>query len=91
MVAGKLELRTSLDDYHTENTGTTIGTVSAGETLGEEGIYESGPAHRRDSAYAVEDSFVMEFSKDIIMKAKDMIQQEGFGMDWFTLNNQIKK
>lgn len=69
MVAGKFELKSSLDDHQ----NTTIGTIGSGDTLGEEGLYESGPALRRDSAYAVVDSFVMEFSKDIIMKAKDMI------------------
>jgi hypothetical protein len=33
----------------------------------------------------------MEFSKDILVKAKDMMQLEGLGIDWFTLNNHIKK
>jgi|LakMenE18May11ns_1017448.scaffolds.fasta_scaffold6650626_1 hypothetical protein len=37
VIAGKLELRNSNFSYED---GKTIGTVSVGDTLGEEGIYE---------------------------------------------------
>ena len=89
MVAGKIELRGA--PSYGEDQASTIGAVGAGDTLGEEGIYEAGPSRRKDSAYVEEDSYVMEFSKDILVKAKDMMQLEGLGIDWFTLNNHIKK
>ncbi len=71
MVAGKIELRGA--PSYGDGEASTIGAVGAGDTFGEEGIYEAGPSRRKDSAYAEEDSYVMEFSKDILVKAKDMM------------------
>ena len=71
MLVGKIELRGA--PLYGEDQGKTIGTLGAGETLGEEGIYEVGPIRRKDSAYAEEDSYVMELSKEILVKAKDMM------------------
>ena len=89
IIAGKIELRGA--PPYGDGEASTIGAVGAGDTFGEEGIYEAGPSRRKDSAYAEEDTYVMEFSKDILVKAKDMMQLEGLGIDWFTLNNHIKK
>jgi len=37
------------------------------------------------------DCYVMEFPKDVLIKAKDTMNMEGLGMDWFTFNNFVKK
>jgi len=89
VLTGKIELRTAPPDGGYKPN--TIGTLIGGDSLGEEGIYKVGPVLRKDSAYAEEDSYLMELSKEILVKAKETMEVEGLGMDWFTLNNNIKR
>ena len=42
----------------------TLGLCKAGDTLGEEGVYEIGKVHRKETALAEEDTYVLEFSKE---------------------------
>lgn len=83
---GKFALRgyTSVEIFE------TIGHVSAGDTLGEEGLYEADGL-RRDSAFAEEDSYVFELTKDNMIHVKEKLQKDGLALDWFTLNNYIKR
>jgi len=48
---------TSLDIFE------TIGHVSSGDSLGEEGLYEVNSL-RKDSAFAEQESYLFEFTKD---------------------------
>ena len=57
---------TSLDIFE------TIGQVTSGDTLGEEGLYE-GDAFRKDSAFAEEDSYLFELTKDSMIKVKETL------------------
>lgn len=43
---------------------TTIGEVTAGDSLGEEGIFEMDNSRRKDTAYAETDSYVFELPKE---------------------------
>jgi len=51
----------------------TIGHVTSGDTLGEEGLYEAD-ALRKDSAFAEEDSYLFEFTKDSMILVKQTLQ-----------------
>lgn len=70
MLAGKMNLRGSLISGQTLMDD--IGSVQAGDTLGEESIYETCP--RKDSAYAVQDAYMMEFSKEILQTVREELK-----------------
>jgi Cyclic nucleotide-binding domain len=67
-IVGKIALRgyTSLDIFE------TIGHVTSGDTLGEEGLYEAD-ALRKDSAFAEDDSYLFEFTKDSMIRVKETL------------------
>jgi len=46
--------------------------VTSGDTLGEEGLYEVG-ALRKDSAFAEEDTYLFEFTKDSMILVKESL------------------
>ena len=72
----------------------TIGTVATGDSLGEEGLFErsfsGGPITRKESAYAKEDSFVLELTKKAMVDVQRALSEAHLNMDWFTLNNALK-
>lgn len=86
-IVGKIALRgyTSLGDIFE-----TIGHVTCGDTLGEEGLYEVD-ALRKDSAFAEQDSYLFEFTKDRMIQVKQALHKDNLAIDWFTLNNYMKR
>ena len=68
-----------------------IGYVEGGDTLGEEGVYETAHAKRRDTAVAEGDCYVFEILKENFEKLKQVIQKSEHPLDWFTLNNHMKR
>ena len=46
--------------------------MTSGDTLGEEGLYEAD-ALRKDSAFAEEDSYLFEFTKDSMIQVKQKL------------------
>ena len=60
MLVGKIALKTMLGRNQVTD---TIGYVKAGNSLGEEGVFESLANPRKDSAVAEEDSYVFEIIK----------------------------
>ena len=83
---GKIALKgyTSLDIFD------TIGYATSGDTLGEEGLYEA-EALRKDSAFAEQDSYLFEFTKDGMILVKETLLKDNLAIDWFTLNNYMKR
>lgn len=69
----------------------TIGIVEGGDTLGEEGVFEIATATRKETALAEGDSYVLEITRENFDKLKVSLENSPNKLDWFTLNNHMKK
>lgn len=88
IVVGKMALKNHIG---AERSFETIGYVQAGDTLGEEGVYEMGVVLRKETAVAEEDTYLLELIKHDLMIVQGFLKDSGLNMDWFTLNNFMKK
>ena len=64
VVVGKLALKGHVGS---DEKFETIGHVTAGDCLGEEGAYEVGHVYRKETAVAEEETFVFEILKEHLM------------------------
>lgn len=60
IIVGKISLKGFLGDQEKFD---NIGSVEAGDTLGEEGVFEAASIHRKETAYAEEDVYLFEIVK----------------------------
>ena len=65
--------------------------MTAGDSLGEEGAFDSISNPRKDTAIADEDSYVFEILKSSLDKIRDSMHSSDHSLDWMTLNNYLKK
>ena len=67
----------------------SIGTVTIGDTLGEEGLFEkkesNNKIYRREMATAENECFMLELTASSFEKLKDELGKKKLSMDWFTL------
>ena len=68
-----------------------VGYVEGGDSLGEEGVFESEEETRKDTAVAEGDCYVFELLKDNFDKLRPVLQKSENSLDWFTLSNHLKK
>jgi hypothetical protein len=68
-----------------------LGQCTAGQTLGEEGVFESGNAIRKYTAVASDETYLLEITKTQFTLIEAKFSQVGLSMDWFTLINSMKK
>jgi hypothetical protein len=59
--------------------------------LGEEGVFEVGLIHRKETAIAEEDSYLLEFTKEQFANLQGKLRENDLSLDAFTLNNFMKK
>ena len=65
--------------------------MEAGDTLGEEGILEVESAQRKESAYAEQDTYLFEVTKDDLDRMYNRMRKEKNSLDAVTMSNYIKK
>ncbi|CDW82978.1 UNKNOWN [Stylonychia lemnae] len=72
-----------------------IGLVTTGDSLGEEGIFEKKGldmiVYRQEMATAQEESFILEFTQLSMEKIKEQLFKAKLQIDWFTINNALKR
>ena len=65
--------------------------MTAGDSLGEEGVFDLVNLPRKDTAKADEDSYVFEILKSSLEKIRDSMYESDHSLDWMTMNNYLKK
>lgn len=88
VVVGKVALKSYLGP---ELKFETIGYAATGDTFGEEGAYEIGDVKRKETTMAEEDTYILEILKQNLMVLQGYLKANNLSMDWFTLNNFMKK
>ena len=88
ILAGKMTLKGFIG--HLEKFD-NIGSLEAGDTLGEEGVFEVPSISRKDTAYAEEEVYVLEIIKDNLDRIHNILAAGEHALDWFTLHNHLKK
>ena len=68
-----------------------MGFVEAGDTLGEEGVFEVPSVKRKETAVAQGDSYIFEIIRENFAKLKEALEKSPHKLDWFTLSNHMKK
>ena len=87
VILGRLSVKGLVNDEYN-----TYGQILAGDSCGEEGIYEVY-SQRKDTVVAERQTFMLEFEKDKMIEMREKMQQVGddLALDWFTFNNHMKK
>jgi CRP-like cAMP-binding protein len=90
VIVGKLTLLYGVSQ--TQNIGKKLGSVTAGDCLGEEAYFSHEPCCRKETVLADEDkTYVLELTKESLNVVKDFLKANNLNLDWFTLNNFLKK